>query len=78
MTFRMTAEARGVTEIKNAVLCDRIPEHLSVINRGGGRLRAGRVCWRLGRLEPGRPRTVRLVARGEECSRVNGCSTSRA
>ena len=69
VTFRMTAEARGVTEITNAVVCDRLPEHLSVISMGGGRLRAGRVCWRLGRLEPGRPRTVRMVARAGRVSR---------
>ena len=70
VTFTLTAEARGVTEIKNAVLCDRIPEHLSVITMGSGRLRAGRVCWRLGRLEPGRPRTVRLVARAGRVFRL--------
>ena len=69
VTFTMTAEARGVTEIENAVVCDRMPEHLSVITMGGGRLRAGRVCWRLGRLEPGRPRTVRMVTRAGRVSR---------
>ena len=70
VTFTLTAEARGVTEIDNAMLCDRLPVHLSVVKLGGGRLRAGRVCWRLGRLEPGRPRTVRLVTRAANVSRL--------
>ena len=70
VTFTLTAEARGVTEIANAVLCDRLPVHLSVVKLDGGRLRAGRVCWRLGRLEPGRPRTVRLVTRAANVTRL--------
>jgi uncharacterized repeat protein (TIGR01451 family) len=70
VTFTLTAQARGVTEIENALLCDRLPDRLSVVNMGGGRLRAGRVCWRLGRLEPGRPRTVRLVTRAANVSRL--------
>ena len=44
VTFTLTAEARGVTEIANALLCDDLPVRLSVVNLGGGRLRAGRVA----------------------------------
>jgi uncharacterized repeat protein (TIGR01451 family) len=71
VSFTMTAEASGVTEIKNAVICDRMPSRLSVVDMRGGRLVAGRVCWRVGRLEPGRPRTVRLVTRAQSVSRLS-------
>ena len=69
VTFTLTAQAVGITEVDNAQLCDRLPAYLSVIDMDGGRLRAGRVCWQLGRLEPGREQTVRLVTRAAGTSR---------
>lgn len=44
---------------KNLRVCDRIANHMVVVNRGGGRIRGGRICWQVPNL-PGTGRWVRF------------------
>ena len=44
-------------------VCKRLPPGLGVAQRGGARLRNGRLCWRISRLAPRARRTLRVMAR---------------
>lgn len=49
-TLRYTLVVRDVGRARavGARLCDLLPDRVTLVSRGGGRLNAGRVCWRLG------------------------------
>jgi hypothetical protein len=51
---------------RDVEVCDRLPARLSIVSRGGARVRGRVACWRIPRLRAGRSRELRLT------TRVNG------
>jgi uncharacterized repeat protein (TIGR01451 family) len=63
VTFTMTARARGVGTAHHVVVCDRLPQGLAVVHRGGAHLRRGLWCWTIAKLRAGHSRRLRLGVR---------------
>ncbi|WP_320668672.1 DUF7507 domain-containing protein [Patulibacter defluvii] len=55
---------RGNGPARHVVVCDELPRHVTVVARGGGRLKRGRLCFAaIASLAPGRARTYRVGVR---------------
>lgn len=65
VTYALTvrADRQGTEDAVGERICDSLPQHLSLVSRGGGRLREGRLCWTITRLAPGGTVVHRFVAR---------------
>ena len=61
--YTLTVRARGNGVARNVEVCDRLPARLSVVSRGGARVRGGVACWRISRLRAGQSRELRLTTR---------------
>jgi uncharacterized repeat protein (TIGR01451 family) len=80
LVYRMRVRNRGRATRRGISVCDRIPGHLQVLDRGGASLRRGVACWRIARLAAGRSRTLRLVVRAgpvRHATRVTNVATLR-
>jgi large repetitive protein len=61
--FRIAVTNTSANAASNVVVCDRLPEGLSLRSTGGGRLRRGDLCWTVGLLPAQATRTFTLSAR---------------
>jgi uncharacterized repeat protein (TIGR01451 family)/fimbrial isopeptide formation D2 family protein len=61
--FRVTVANTSAHAAADVVVCDRLPEGLSLVKAGGGRLRRGELCWTVGLLGPRASRSFTLSAR---------------
>ena len=77
VTFTMTASAEGNAPAEDVEVCDRLPSPFRPVSLGGGRVRDGRVCWRVPHLDGGQTRTFRLVARSTAARPTRVTNTAR-
>jgi uncharacterized repeat protein (TIGR01451 family) len=63
VAYTLTVSARGTGFARNVRVCDRLPARLSVVSRGGARVRGHLACWRIRRLRAGQSRELRLTTR---------------
>jgi len=68
VTFTLTATGAGRGTARDVTVCDRMPELLDVVDRGGARLRDGRWCWDIASLPSGSSRTLRITVRAGSVS----------
>ena len=61
--YTLAVRARGAGVARNVKVCDRLPARLSVVSRGGARVRGRVACWRIRRLRAGDSRELRLTTR---------------
>ncbi|MGX6450228.1 DUF11 domain-containing protein, partial [Patulibacter sp. S7RM1-6] len=61
--YRLTTRNRGGAVATNVRVCDTLPAGTTLVSRGGGRLRGGKVCWTVKRLAPGKSVTRTLTLR---------------
>lgn len=61
--FRIAVTNTSANAASNVVVCDQLPEGLSLRSTGGGRLRRGDLCWTVGLLPGKATRTFSLSAR---------------
>jgi uncharacterized repeat protein (TIGR01451 family) len=62
ITYTIAVANRGDAPARRTVVCDRPGAGLAIGRvPAGARLRNGRICWRLGTLQPGERRTVRVT-----------------
>jgi uncharacterized repeat protein (TIGR01451 family) len=77
VTWTMTASADGNAPAHGVEVCDRLPAAFTPVSLGGGRMRNGRVCWRIDQLDGGQTRTFRLVTRANATGRTRVTNTAR-
>jgi uncharacterized repeat protein (TIGR01451 family) len=63
VAYTLTVRARGSGVARNVRVCDRLPARLSIVSRGGARVRGRLACWRIRRLRAGGSRELRLRTR---------------
>ncbi|MDW5597736.1 hypothetical protein VSS74_25515 [Conexibacter stalactiti] len=61
--FRVTVRNTSASAATGVTVCDRLPEGLSLLSTGGGRLRDGDLCWNAGLLAGRATRTFTFRAR---------------
>ncbi|MDO8189430.1 hypothetical protein Q5424_25940 [Conexibacter sp. JD483] len=61
--FRATVTNASAVAASDVVVCDTLPRGLTLRTTGGGRLRAGRLCWQVGLLPARASRTFTFTAR---------------
>lgn len=61
--FRVTVTNTSTRAAADVVVCDRLPEELSLVSTGGGRLRRGDLCWNVGLLPGKGSRTFTVAMR---------------
>lgn len=61
--FRVTVANTSTRAAADVVVCDRLPEALSLVSTGGGRLRRGDLCWTVGLLPGKASRTFDVTMR---------------
>ena len=52
LRYTLVVSDRSRVRAVGARLCDRLPGRVTLVSRGGGRLSAGQVCWRLAGIRP--------------------------
>lgn len=67
--LRVTASKSGKAPSGTERLCDRLPANVTVIRKGGGRLRNGTICWTIKPLQPGRTVTKAIAVRVDRDSK---------
>ncbi|WP_210490961.1 SdrD B-like domain-containing protein [Patulibacter sp. SYSU D01012] len=77
VTYRLTVKNRGNAVANRVRVCDTLPAGTTVVSRGGGRLRGGKVCWTARRLAPGKAVTRTLTLRVDREART-GTVVNRA
>lgn len=63
LKYRLTVRNRGRAAAKNVRVCDLLPRGLSLVTRGKGKLRGGKLCWTIKRLAPGKSVSRSFTAR---------------
>jgi uncharacterized repeat protein (TIGR01451 family)/fimbrial isopeptide formation D2 family protein len=76
LTYRLIVRNTGARTARRVKICDVLPAQTSVVSRGGGHLGAGRLCFPLNALAPGRHHTFKLVLRAD--STAHGEIVNRA
>lgn len=78
-TVRYVLRLRNVGNgaARDVELCERLPRGVSVVKRGGGRMRGGQICWRIPVLRPGSSVSRSLTLRIDSDARA-GRLVSRA
>ncbi|HST41705.1 MAG TPA: hypothetical protein VLK58_19455 [Conexibacter sp.] len=61
--YRVTVKNTSTAAATGVTVCDRLPEGLSLLSTGGGRLRDGDLCWNAGLLAARAKRTFTFRAR---------------
>ncbi len=61
--YALTVRDAGRQAARHVRVCDALPQQTTVVNRGGGKLAQGRLCFEVGTLNPGRRRTFTVVLR---------------
>ena len=59
----------GSATARSLRLCDMLPAQTTVLNRGGGHLAAGRICFTLAQLRAGHKRKFRIILRADSSAR---------
>jgi uncharacterized repeat protein (TIGR01451 family) len=84
-TFELTVTNRGGAAAQNVVVTDSVPATVEFISAdGGGQREGGNVVWRLGTLEAGASRTLKVqvrcnqIATVKNTARVSYCAESLA
>ena len=65
LRYQLVVGNAGGSAAEHVVVCDLLPRHTTVVNRGGGHLDAGRVCFKLASLAAHSAHTFRLLLRAD-------------
>ena len=74
--YRLIVRDAGAATANRLIVCDKLPEQATVVNRGHGHLSDGRICFTLATLAHGRTHTFTIVLRAD--SNANGRIVNRA
>jgi uncharacterized repeat protein (TIGR01451 family)/fimbrial isopeptide formation D2 family protein len=76
LDYRLTVRDAGTHAAERLLVCDRLPEHTSVLSRGHGHLSGGRICFTLATLAAGHSHAFTIVLRAD--SDAGGLIVNRA
>jgi uncharacterized repeat protein (TIGR01451 family) len=65
LDYRLIVRNAGTQAAERLQVCDNLPEHTTVIDRGGGHLAGARICFTLATLAAGRSHAFTIVLRAD-------------
>jgi len=65
LDYRLIVRNVGSSTAEKVQVCDRVPQRTTVVSRDHGRMAAGRICFAIASLAPGKTRSFAIVLRAD-------------